>query len=315
MGAIDNLLKSTRKDEEKDTDISVASSRTEQPTPKASGSSIDKLLSQTKATTRTETELSVETTQAEEPKKGFFGKALNAGKNVAKFGLDVVNAVNSGYQKAINVVAEPLSKTPLIKGAAEGYNAMERGEVQGSTFDYFGVELLKGAQNPTLTLLNTKTGKKVISEVSEKTSNIPLKTMARIQSIGGKTYEEAYAAWLAERNDPENPVWQQFLYELQDTGVQTAIGALLSIGTAAVSRNPQAGYAVSGAFYTALSADEQLQERGKVDSLGNIAIDVVGDQVLNKLLGGILTKGTKSSITSALQGLEWRAQPKSPSHF
>jgi len=302
MGAIDNLLKSTRKDEEKDTDISVASSRTEQPTPKASGSSIDKLLSQTKATTRTETELSVETTQAEEPKKGFFGKALNAGKKVAKFGLDVVNVVNSGYQKAINVVAEPLSKTPLIKGAAEGYNAMERGEVQGSTFDYFGVELLKGAQNPTLTLLNTKTGKKVISEVSEKTSNIPLKTMARIQSIGGKTYEEAYAAWLAERNDPENPVWQQFLYELQDTGVQTAIGALLSIGTAAVSRNPQAGYAVSGAFYTALSADEQLQERGKVDSLGNIAIDVVGDQVLNKLLGGILTKGTKGTITSALQG-------------
>lgn len=240
--------------------------------------------------------------EKEPAKKGFFSKALDAGKKVTKLGLDAINLVNRGAEKAINVVAEPLSRTKFISEAAAGLEAMDRGEVQGSTFAYFGEELLKGLENPILTTLNTKPAQATIRTVSEKTSNIPLKTMARIQSIGSQTYEEAYAAWLAERNDPNNPVWQQFLYELQDTGVQTAIGALLAVGTAAATRNPQAGYAVSGAFYTALSADEQLQEKGKVDSLGNIAIDVVGDQMLNKLLVNVFGHASKGAIVNTLKG-------------
>src|SRR5690606_6008411 len=55
--------------------------------------------------------------------------------------------------------------------------------------------------------------------------------------------------------------------------------------------------------YTALSADEQLQGKGKVDSLGNIAIDVVGDQVINRTLMGVLGgRANKTTIRSALEG-------------
>lgn len=235
-------------------------------------------------------------------KRGFFSKALNAGKKVVKFGLDTANFIRGLGDDAIDAAAKPLSETRFIKEAARGLNAIESGQVQGSTMDFLGVELLEGLKDPVQTTLNTEPAKKAISETSKRTSNVPLKVISRIQSIGNKTYEEAYSAWLAERNDPDNPTWQRFLFELQDTGVQTTVGALLSVAVTAATRSPQAGYAVSGAFYTALSADEQLQQKGEVDSVGNIAIDVVGDQLLNRLMLNVLGGTSKSVLTSALKG-------------
>lgn len=303
MGAIDNLLKTTQDEEKKKEGVTITSSRTEQPTPQSGGSAIDKLLSQTKQQTRTEQKpVTVEAPKVEEPKKGFLGSAIDAGKKATKFGLDVLNVISSTYDKAINLAAKPLANTQFIQEAAAGIDAVSSGQVKGSTFDLFGEELLKGLKEPVLTVLNTDTGKKTISTISEKSSNIPLKTFARIQSLGDQTYDEAYKAWLAERNDPENPTWQKFLYELQDTGIQTGIGVLLSVGTTYATRNPQAGLVVSGAYYTALSADEQLQQKGQVYSTTNIAIDVVGDQMLGKVLEGILGSATKSTLTSALKG-------------
>lgn len=312
MGAIDELLKSTRQEEDKESGVTITSSRTEQPTPRTGGGAIDELLSTTKEKSRTTAPEQVQvqtTTKTEEPtKKGFFAKAVDAGKKVVKYGLDAWNSLQQKnevssfqmrelmYGKAEVKVDPATGKKTLTTPKLEAFKSAKTEEERA--------EILSDAQQdiPLVKFLNLPTTKKVISTVSEKTSNIPLKTLARVQSIGSKTYEEAYNAWLSERNDPANPTWQKFLYELQDTGVQTAIGAILSIGTAAATRNPQAGYVVSGAFYTALSADEQLQERGKVDSVGNIAIDVVGDQMLNGLLTNVLGKSSKTAIVEALKG-------------
>lgn len=254
---------------------------------------------------KTRTESVVETPQeVAVESKGYMAKAMEAGKSVIKYGLDAVNFVNRTYEAGINLAAQPLSRTKFIQEAAAGLDAMERGEVEFNSKAYLGKSLLETLSNPAVATLNTKQGKATVGFISENSSNLPLKTIAAFSAIGDKTYEEAYGAWLTERNDPNNPAWQRFLYEVQDAVPQTLIGVALSLGTAAVTRNAGAGMAVSGAFYTALSADSQIQEKGEVTSLTNLAIDVVGDQVLNRALLGLFGKGGSSNkIIAALGGM------------
>lgn len=247
----------------------------------------------------------VSSTETKE-KKGFFAKAANAGKSVIKWGLDVFNKQTQKNNQATLQMVNLQRSAPLqaaLKGAKteEEKQAILNNPKYAKYKPYASYEEYQ-KDIPLIKFFNSDTGKKVVGGISEKTSNIPLKTVARIKSIGSQTYDEAYNAILAERNDPTNPTWQKFLYELQDTGIQSGIGILLSVGTAAVTRNPNAGYAISGAYYTALSADEQLQNKGEVDSLGNIAIDVIGDQIINRTLVGVLGNGSKSTIRAALEG-------------
>lgn len=240
--------------------------------------------------------------------KGVALKAVDAGKSVAKWGLDVIRNQVQRNNEAMLEHANWQNKNLGFNGGKE-YTSYEEYE----------------QDIPLVKFLNSETGKKVVGGISEATSNVPikiaakakakyeiakdavtgkmtLKDFANLREIGDREYEAALAAFTAERNDPNNPTWQKFLYELQDTGIQSGIGILLSMGTSALARNPQAGLAVSSAYYSALSADEQIQSKGKVDSLGNIAIDVVGDQMINKVLGGVLPKGSGSSIKAALEG-------------
>jgi hypothetical protein len=136
-------------------------------------------------------------------------------------------------------------------------------------------------------VLNTKVGQEIATNISDKTSNLPLKTVAAFRAIGEGTYKEYRDAMLADRYDPENGNVEKFLYELQDSGVQSLVGILLTTGTVLATRNPKAGYAIGGAYYGALSAGEQIQSEGKVTSSGNIYIDVIGDSLINNALLGV----------------------------
>jgi hypothetical protein len=156
-------------------------------------------------------------------KRGFFAKAVDAGKNTIKFGLDAWNTLQRKNDEA----------------SLQAINMRRIGKPKYATIEE------AQADAPIVRMMNSATGQKVISTVSEKTSNIPLKTFATFSAIGDKTYDEAYSAWLAERNDPSNPTYQKFLYELQDTGIQSAIGSLLALGTSYITKSPTAGYAVS----------------------------------------------------------------------
>lgn len=162
-------------------------------------------------------------------------------------------------------------------------------------YKYKNVEEMN-ADVPLIKMANSATGRKVISEIGEQTSNIPLKVAARFKAIGDDTYEEAYSAYLKERNDPSNGAFTKFLYDLQDSGPQSALGVLLSLGVTFATKSPSAGLAISSAYYAALSADEQLQKKGRVDSPGNIVIDVVGDQVLGATLETLFKEPIKKSI-------------------
>ena len=226
--------------------------------------------------------------------KGFFAKSLDAGKKAIKWGLDVLNKVSER-----NSVAN-FSTREMLNGSV-GQERLRR--YASATTDKEKAKVLSESNQdvPLVKLLNTKPGKATIGFVGRQSSNILLKLFAGIQAIGSQTYDEAYSAWLAERNDPDNPVWQEYLYGLQDSGIQSLLGVVLHLGTTAVTRSQAAGYSVSSAYYTALSADEQLQERERVESLGNIGIDVLGDQVLNNALLGMFKKGG-GVLVSTLKG-------------
>jgi len=136
-------------------------------------------------------------------------------------------------------------------------------------------------------IMNTEVGKEIIKKQGEYTSNIPLKTVARFRALGDETYEEMKTQMLKDRYDPDNGNVKKFLYDLQDSGVQSLLGILITTGTVAATRNPKAGYAVGGLYYAGLSGGEQLNERGEVYSSSNIAIDVVGDSLINNALMGV----------------------------
>lgn len=155
---------------------------------------------------------------------------------------------------------------------------------------------------PILKFLNSPTGRKVTETVYKNTSNLPLKAIASIQAMGDKTYDEAYQALLAKSKDPENPAWQRILYGVQDSGVQSAIGALLAVGTSYVTRNPNVGRAVATSYFAPIAAESQRQDNpeGNVTSAGNIAIDTIGDTIITgfaeNALKNIIKEGGKATL-------------------
>lgn len=159
--------------------------------------------------------------EPEPEQKGFFAKAVDAGKSVAKFGLDVFNKLSdsraeSSFQMRemlygdTKVVTNPVTgKKTITSDRLEAYKNAQTPEERSA--------VIKDADQdiPLVKLLNTDAAKKTITTVSDKTSNVPLKIAASISAIGDKTYEDAYAAYLAERNNPENGTFKKFLVTIE----------------------------------------------------------------------------------------------------
>lgn len=80
----------------------------------------------------------------------------------------------------------------------------------------------------------------------------------------------------------------------QSTLPQTALGVLLNVSANYVL--PGAGNALSGAYWMALSGSEQIQRRGKIYSINNLAIDVALDSFLGNSIEGIFKRGAKDIL-------------------
>lgn len=244
-------------------------------------------------------QLAIEQPRIEE--KGLFSKGLdfglNTGKTVVKKGLDAWNWLQTQNDKAAMDRANMTRS--LSRGLVEARD-LPIDQKQKLLTKYKPYETFDEyqADTPIIKFLNKPITQKVIGEVAETTSNMPLKGFATIKAIGDDTYEQAYQALLDDRNNPENGTFKKFMYELQDSAPQTAIGVLLAVGTGYLTRSTTAAQAVSGAYYTALSANEQLQSRGKVESLGNIGIDVIGDQILGNMLLKVFKTPAKSLVST-----------------
>lgn len=213
------------------------------------------------------------------------GMIFNAPNKVAEVGSDLLMK-NDSYRQYMEDAARGID---LGKGRA-AIGVLNTGAL--------GIGDLKP-------ILNTKVGQEIVTNVADKTSNLPIKAVAGLRAIGEGTYKEYRDAMIADRNNPENGNVKKFLYELQDSGVQSLVGILLTTGTVLATRNPKAGYAIGGAYYGSLSAAEQIQSEGEVKSSGNIYIDVIGDSLINNALLGVFKMPAKA-ITRVLAtgGLE-----------
>ena len=69
--------------------------------------------------------------------------------------------------------------------------------------------------------------------------------------------------YLKKSQDPNNSRFTRIMYGLQDSGIQSAIGALLSVGVSYLTRNPKAGQAVSLAYFAPISAESQRQDNAE----------------------------------------------------
>lgn len=233
-------------------------------------------------------------------------KALNTVADYAVAGFGVASRVVKGGLDAYNAASDFIVKTaeehPKIAEAVLGTtpvgNAYKlKKQVDSSVQDAFdrGVidEKTKNwIDDPVLTALNTETGAKITGEVAKSTSNLPLKAIARVKAIGDDTYDEALSSLMEWRNNPESPRWQKLLADVQDSGAQSAVGVLLSVGASFITRSPKAGQAVGMTYYGAISAESQRQEKGSVTSKKNIAVDTIGDIAL----GGLVESSLKAII-------------------
>ena len=143
--------------------------------------------------------------------------------------------------------------------------------------------------NPILKTLNTEEAKKVTGFIAEHSSNLGVKSYAARQTVlsfGKKSYKENLDKLLADRNDTNNGMIKKVAYGLQDSGVQSAIGVLLNFV-------PFAGKALSTSFFGAISAESQRKEKGRIEKVAPIGIDIVGDNVLSDLSEQVLKQGGK----------------------
>lgn len=157
--------------------------------------------------------------------------------------------------------------------------------------------------------LNTPTGKKITAATQEITSNLPLRyTASMVDSVHGvftgQWDNDTEKAWLEARNDPDNSKMAQFLYGVQDSGFQTAVGV-------AVSLIPAAGPALGGSYWTALSAEEQRGKDRNADGVAdgeaysttNLTIDVALDSMLGKSIGSMLKSAPALGFKGVLAAL------------
>ena len=212
------------------------------------------------------------------------GAMLENTKNLAKTGYKIAKTILPEKEAAVLEQAQKTG-TSLAK---ETISELE---------PYTGGGMVKRG-------LNTEVGRKALNVVQQTTSNIPIDVAAQTEALfTEKTLPETLKAWHEARNNPENPQWKQVLYNLQDSGVQSAIGTLIAIGMTAVTKNPAVGESAAMTYYSAISAAGQQDERGQVDSLTNIGIDTVGDMMLSNAVESILSKPAELAGKQGLKAL------------
>lgn len=144
------------------------------------------------------------------------------------------------------------------------------------------------AAKKTKELLNHPAVAPVLKEIGRRTSTTGV--MSMIESVGPKTFTQAYEANKAiQAGDPSK--LNQFIYQLGDSAPQTLVGVALNF-------IPYAGKPLATTYWIALSANEQIENKGKVTSLGNIGIDVALDRVLGKTIESLFKKPAKTLLAS-----------------
>lgn len=147
--------------------------------------------------------------------------------------------------------------------------------------------------------VNTPQGQRIVGDIAETTrgSNMGVAVLAALDYAKGEgidkgeDYFDIYYRIRQEVDagmaDPDASFSEKLLYGITDSGPQTLVG----VGLGMV---PLVGGGLSGTYFGAISAADQIEQKGKVTDLTPIGIDVVGDRVLGGVVEGLLKKSASS---------------------
>ena len=128
---------------------------------------------------------------------------------------------------------------------------------------------------------------KYLTEISKRTSGTGIYATI-LSARPDLTFSQAYEALRKSQMEKDDTLQEQFLTSLKDTAPQTAIGVALNFV-------PIAGRPLSVAYWSAISAGGEIEEKGRFTP-SNVAIDVIGDRILGNTLEGLFKAPPKSII-------------------
>ena len=215
-----------------------------------------------------------ETTSNVVPKESTFARRVAAKYNVPETTIGKVKP---------QAQPQPEKEEGLLSKAGK-YVLQTNPFIPGNLFDRAKTQVLQPVVDKTL---NIPVVQDAMKAVAERTSGTGVVSM--IQSAGPeKTFKEAYDA-NREAQAGNTSKLDQFMTQLGDSVPQTAIGVALNFV-------PYAGKPLSTAYWTALSANEQIESKGKVESLNPILIDVVGDRMLGNSIEAMFKTPSKTLL-------------------
>lgn len=216
-------------------------------------------------------------TGSEDNNIGFWGTAWDSTKAIAGAVKKTADKILPGYKPTDFL--NPMMPPSLNKSMREAED-----------------KILNFVMDKTV---NTEKGKQAVGWVARNSEDLPAKGWAGLKAIGDGTYREAMEGFEKGKNNPENSQFKKILYGAQSAIPQTAIGVLLSLGAEAATRGKTKGIlgkTLASTYFGSISANEQIQDKGRVYSPGNILIDTVGDQLLAGSLTNLFKKATTSTF-------------------
>jgi hypothetical protein len=183
------------------------------------------------------------------------------------------------------------TKQFVTKGLTTGY-----GPVPGLVGFGGPMQLSTGLDKATAPIIEKVTSipavQKPLVALAERTSGTGIASMLYAGMDPNKTFRQVYdKAKQSQAQDPSK--LNQFMYQLVDSAPQTALGVALNFAPG--------GKALSTAYWTGISAADQIQNKGKVTSLGNIAIDVIGDRLLGSSLESLFKKPATTLVSTMVK--------------
>ncbi len=226
-----------------------------------------------------------------------------------------INLDNS--PKTIEPVVPPKANTPerVIKSAIINMfspvfgpvlNAIQKTDKYQSTKQTFDEKIKQPVLDATI---NRPFPQQIIKTVSDSTRGSRILATGEsfvknlTNTLTGKPQEDIFDIYQNQLNnidkkiqDPSNNFGENVLYGIGDSGPQTLVGVGLGLV-------PFAGPALSGSYFSALSAQEQIDKTGKVTSPTKIAIDTIGDRMLGGVVEGLLKKGKTELVKTGFKEL------------
>lgn len=247
-----------------------------------------------------------------EERDTIFEKIVGTGKDIVVGALDKIGEVRRKNEENAFIMRQKMYRNPsdpvrvdpetreITNNALTAYKNAKTEEERAQ------IMAEDSKRIPLLRALNSSIGKKITSTISDKTSNVILKGYARLIAIGDKTYEEALKQTSEKWNDPENPYVFRLLNDAQNSGIQSIIGVGLAMSASMLTKSPTVGMGVSSAYFSAISAEEERAKYadGNISgagSLGNIAIDTIGDTILGNVAETILKSAVKEGAETFLK--------------